>query len=408
MSGFIGAGFDAAEFAGADLFSRDADTVAAPALASLHDGGHYPDAGAFLHGWSTSRTLSSLMTTIWGGGVTVSIGINSSNLVALTMSGGVAFTVTPGSDDPWGWGGVIASSGGTAVGTLPWTRGPFELTTDARFSVTRGASTSNLPTYETIGQSLPTLCTGPSASDPDEVIAHLEEWDNDACDATLRRFRWHIDAEGRTVTSWPDVLTDIVSPTWISAALRRALGFTGSESEVLDATSGWYTLTSTYPARGVLIVRQGIAQLDPMVSVDNSAFDLGSGRVAGRPVTALHDFDVACTLRGGVGLDEAASAYRDEAEIYRTRVARYLHRGARCTIIPEWGDPRLGLSKMEQFAGGLTAAQFSTTRRADVGGIMGRRRCEVATDAPGSASLAFGSPRTSTGLRLKLRAMPVV
>jgi hypothetical protein len=59
------AGVDAAEWAGDVLFARNGVEVSAPALADLHDGGHYPDACALLTGWASYRTISATLTTTW-------------------------------------------------------------------------------------------------------------------------------------------------------------------------------------------------------------------------------------------------------------------------------------------------------------------------------------------------------
>lgn len=104
-------------------------------------------------------------------------------------------------------------------------------------------------------------------------------------------------------------------------------------------------------------------------------------------------------LDGAVGYAPANAAYADEAEIYRTRVAPLAYPGARATVLPEWGDPRLGMSLQQQLADevALIKAQ-SSSLRSDAGGIKGRRRCQVSEDSPRRSVLAFpgGRPRTQT------------
>ena len=92
---------DLAEFAGVTLFSRGRTNVAAPALASLHDGGHYPDAVAVLNGWSAYRPFYSALDAQCGTG-TMTAGIDTDGLFYLQTSGvgALTFTVTPGASDP--------------------------------------------------------------------------------------------------------------------------------------------------------------------------------------------------------------------------------------------------------------------------------------------------------------------
>ena len=102
--------------------------------------------------------------------------------------------------------------------------------------------------------------------------------------------------------------------TWMSSTFRDALGFTGDETAV--SSDGVYTLTGTYPARGVLVIRSGLAILNPVVRNYGFAHSQLSGRMSSRKVTTFKEIQVSATLRGGVGLSESRSAYEDEAEIY--------------------------------------------------------------------------------------------
>lgn len=398
------AGIDLAEFAGVTLFSRDGTNVAAPALASLHDGGHYPDAVAVLNGWSAYRPFYSALDAQWSGTGTMTAGIDTDGLFYLQTSGAGAltFTVTPGASDPWGWGGVVVATldGGAYVAkaTRPWTRGVFNAVTDAQFTITAALGVNEtVPLYESVVHSLPTWLCGPTAADADEVVECLEKWDNAANDSTSKRIRWGIDAEGRTFCSRPSGIGSAYAITWSSAAFRRLLGFTGSEAEV--TSGGVITLTSTYPAAGVLILRNGMAAGVPSRMNDGNAFRLQGGTVAGRLGASWREFEVQAILDGAVGYAPANAAYADEVEQYLHRVAPLLFPGARATILPEWGDPRRGKSLIQQLAEGDAQVKAqSAAIRSDAGGLKGRRRCQVSEDSARrhAASFPGGRPRTQT------------
>lgn len=407
------AGFDARAWAGVVLFSRNATNVSAPAVATLHDGGHYPDAMALLTGWASYLTLSTIVDTDWTGAGTFSAGIDEDGFFYLQGSDAAAtFTVTPGSDDPWGWGGVTASSafggGQRATATAPWTRGPFSCTTNARFTVTRaGPVTVTMPSSQSMVHTLPTWLSGPTTPDFDSVTECLDKWDNAATDAADKRYRWGIDADGRTFTSWPTAYGASVTVSWTSTTFRNALGFDGTETAVL--ANGIYTLTSTYPALGVQPLRNRLAQIDPAGANSGSALELTSGRIAGRQHRYARDLEIRFNLRGGVGITDT-SPYLDEVELYLRRVAPHLWRGARCTVVPDWSDPRMGRSLVAQFADGVASPLLQSPQvRGDAGAVMGRKRCEVSSDSADRVTLAFAPnrPRVRSGdVSMTLRILP--
>ena len=90
MSSAIMAGVDASEWAGVTLYTRNGTNVAAPALASMHDAGHYPDVMAILTGWASFRTLSAEVAAGWAGAGltgTPAFSINSAGFLTLTVTG---------------------------------------------------------------------------------------------------------------------------------------------------------------------------------------------------------------------------------------------------------------------------------------------------------------------------------
>lgn len=403
------AGFDALEWAGQTLFTRDGVTVAAPAVGSMHDGGHYPDAVGFLNGWGSYRTLAETINDTWGIDGTVTCGIDADDrfyVEVLNPAG--QLTLTPGPSDPWGWGGVRTSvtnlTSERLTASRRWTRGPVVADDEAVFIIDDGVGIETQPAHLSQAHSLPSYISGSGTMDADAVTACLEKWDNDACDGTSRRLKWGIDGEGRTFTSWPKFNFQAADkPTFTSASFRRALGFTGLESVVED--NDLYTLTSTYPARGVLIVRQGIATLDRGLTIRGASTEDAGGMVSGRKFMAGRDVDLSFSVRGGVGLAETLAPHRDEESQFLRRVAPHLWRGARVTVCPEWGDPRVGRSLVDQFEDADTPAAFSTTVRSEAGGVMGRFRAVVADDAAQSFAARFdGRTRSLTApLTLRLR-----
>jgi hypothetical protein len=413
MSSAILAGLDMSEWAGSTLYSRNATNVAAPALASMHDAGHYPDVMAMLTGWASFRTLSAEVAAGWAGAGltgTPAFSINSSGFLTLTVTGAaVPLTLYAGVTDPWGWGGTLNSvtSGGAEVitGTSRWTRGRFPATTQSLFTIDDGSGTGQFPSYQAYVHSLPTYLTTAGGADGDAVTECLEKWDNNAIDAGNKRMRWGIDAEGRVFTSWDADLGSSYTVTWVSASFRRMLGFTGDE--VAINALGVRMLTATYPPQGLLLMRSGLRVVDHAREHIGSALDLGSGRVAGRSRATWREVSVSADIVGGVGYVEANAAYLDEEQQLLHRVSPYLYPGARATLVPRWDDPRIGRSLHAQLAAGLTPAAQSTTLVSSTGAIVGRMRAEVATGADRTMRLAFasGAPRTRTSASWSLRAL---
>lgn len=392
-------GVDMAPFAGVTLFSCNGTDVDAPALATLHDGGHYPDMVALLNGWATYRTLSSTLDAQWSGSGSLSCGIDEDGYFYVQGTGVTgAFTCVPGVSDPWGWGGSVASvstgAGERATATQPWTRGTFDITTDAQFVINGilGVTETVPASGQVVVQSLPHLLTDAGSGDADGVVETLEKWHNAAVDSGTKRIKWGIDSEGRVFYSRPSGLGSGYAIAWegttLGAAFRRMLGFDGTETEV--TANGHTTLTGTYPARGVGIIRRGLATIDPATVGDAASVRLMSGRVAGRQLSTWREWDISFALRGAFGNTEASARYADEVGVWRYVVLPYLYSGCRVTVCPEWGDPRLDMPEIAQFVAGATSpVAGSALYRSEVGGVMGRKRCELGADADQRYALRF-------------------
>ena len=159
---------------------------------------------------------------------------------------------------------------------------------------------------ESVVRSLPTWLCGPTAADADEVVECLEKWDNAANDSTSKRIRWGIDAEGRTFCSRPSgigFLRNHVVERGVSAPARvHGVGGRGHEQRR-------HHVTSTYPAAGVLILRNGMAAGVPSrMKRRQRAFRLQGG-VAGRLAASWREFEVQAILDGAVGYAPANAAY---------------------------------------------------------------------------------------------------
>ena len=413
MSSAIMAGLDMSEWAGSTLYSRNGVTVAAPALVSMHDAGHYPDVMAMLTGWASFRTLSAEVAAAWAGAGltgTPALSINSNGFLQLSVTGAAGMlTLYAGVTDPWGWGGTLTSTtvGGAEVvtATQRWTRGRFPATTSSLFTVDDGGRLGQFPVYQTHVHSLPTYLTTAGGADGDAVTETLEKWDNNAVDGTNKRIRWGIDAEGRVFTSWDADLGAGYSVTWVSGTFKRMLGFTGDETAI--NALGVRMLTATYPPQGLLLMRSGLRVVDHAREHVGSALDLGSGRVAGRSRATWREVSVSADIVGGVGFAETNAAHLDEEQQLLHRVSPYLYPGARATLVPRWDDPRLGRSLHAQLAAGLAPVAQSTTLVSSTGAVIGRMRAEVATNAERTMRLQFasGAPRTRTSASWSLRAL---
>lgn len=406
-------GLDASAWAGVSVFTIGGSVVAVPAIASMHDGAHYPDAVAFLNGWSAARSLSSQIAAQWtaaGGAGTLSAGIDAASRVYVRLTGGSSgsFSVTPGASDPWGWGGVVTSvaAAGAQVATAPspWSRGTAYLDSSTQFTVAKGATSINAALYGGTHQGIPTVMLAPGTGDADAVTSCLEDWTNDARDNITRRIRWCIDGSGRVVASWPTATG--WSLTWTDTAFMRWLGFDGLELEADSA--GVRSLTASYVAPRTLIMRSGVEVANRSTETVGSALDLSSGRVAGRLVSTWRELTMSAQLQGGVGVPIAQAGYADEEMVFHARVAPFLAPGVRVTLCPQWSDPRVGYSIPDQVEDGVQVAAASAVYRSDVGGITGRHRCQASTsmDRRMTTTYATGVPRVVTRIGATLRRMP--
>lgn len=391
------AGFDGAGLVG-HVFNRGSYSVSVPATSSQVDGGRYWDALHFLNGYGVDAGLSAEAAAAWtaaGGAGTMSVGIDGAGLFYVHCTGAAAFTVTPGVQDPWGWGGVVAAvSSGTgkrATAGRAWDRGNVDVRTlVSQFTVTRtlgGAFAA--PAFAGLVQSVPTILRT-SATDYEGTDATLEHADNAATDATDKRVRWGIDNNGLTYVSRP---TAVSALTWASTAaaraLRFALGFTGAETESA-VSGGRYVLRSTYPALGVLMLRQGLTKIDARHDESGSVVSTTTGEAAGRVTGRARQYGIAFHLGGPM-------AGTDDEAIALERFLSVAGRGSYCSLYRRWGDPRRATTAARAFDG-TSAASVSESITSQLGGLEGRVRAYIGPESPPSVAFVYdpASPRVRT------------
>ena len=399
--GALLAGFDAAQWAGERLFSRDAP-VTAPA--DMPNSAYYPDAVSFLNGWGSQVDFNTWVNALWSLSRPGSwaFGVNASGLVVVAYVGPESpVNVIVLGRSAWGFAGVTALTGGAATATYPWARGTVTETSTTRMILQAGTEVLALPGL--VAQSIPTVFAA-AGSDADAVTETLEKWDNDANDPTDRRIRWGVDNEGRTFTSRPTGVADV---TWTDTAFAVALGFSGFETATTIGDN--HVTVSTWPALGVQVARNRLATIDYATTPRGAALDTLTGSVVGRPVQTLKDQLVTWNMAGGMGATETAAAFRGESELWRERNASRFFAGARVTVLPNLGDPRLGQSAAQQAGWHVTPVQQNEAITAISDGVMGRRRCQVAPGVGETAvQFAPNAPRfrTAAVASLRLRLLP--
>lgn len=382
--GAILCGFDAATLPGSP-YKRGATNTTIPATTSMFDGGRYRDAVAFLTGYGAPKDSAVELAALWAiistaGAGTMVMGIDENDRVYLQTSANEAFTVTPGASDPWGWGGVVSSvaygSGQRATATMPWTRGPLDVTVlVSQMVIEAGVGADVFPQHAARHHSLPGFLRYAAGDADDTSTACLEDWENDAQDNASRRIRWGIDADGHVFCSWPSPsIADLVwNANAAATAFRAALGFTGDETAG-SAVGGRKVLTAALPCPGVQVIRRGFSQRTPRRVNRGEASELLDGTVRGTRTSTGVEHVYELDLRGTL-------ATVDEERHFLRHVSPLLFPGAAVSMYGRWGDPRRARTIGES----RTGAAVETTDKSNVGqfgGLEGRRRLRV---APGSS-----------------------
>ena len=392
-------------------FYRGTNPVTLGATTGLHDGGRYPDALAFLHGYGsqTGQSIAEQLAALWasagGGAVAWEVGIDAADRVFIRApsTAFASFTVTASAGNCYGFAtGVTTSStvAGYRIVTAPsaWSRGnQYPSAAPNVLSINAGATTTALTSARTRVHSLPTAMRTSSTFDGTvSPLQSLERFDNDVGDNVQRRIRWGIDSDGRAWVSSPTV-----SPAFAffgsSSALawRRLLGFTGAEVGITGSLQT--TITATYPCPLVLMLWRGMTRYQCSAQNYDGAVTLADGRARGRHIGTATLHDVGYTLRGPTSqLDQEGQAL---ASFWPA-----IGRGQPCALMLDHGDPRRH-RWIESLQDGTAIAPFSadyTTQH-----LRGRVVARVAASAADVQTFVLDGARVRSGeLSLTLAEEP--
>lgn len=259
--------------------------------------------------------------------------------------------------------------------TADWTRGNLEGATFELDPATGLAFT--LPSVAYRAQDLPTLIRtrGDGYTDDNYPATCIEALDNAANDATHKRIRWGISADGLVWRARPSGVAAGLTWAGSSAAttLRRLLGFTGSESGV--TTGGLVVETATHPAAGVLTPSRPVEKVTTRDRWMGSALELSDGSVAYNTV----DQRTAYSLR--LYIDGPADRI-DRGIHYAERWLRYAPPGARVNWYQDFGDTRRAQRAVER--DDAYSLDYTIQRNGDGYGMLRVRRAAGSTKEDGA------------------------
>lgn len=170
----------------------------------------------------------------------------------------------------------------------------------------------------------------------------LEALDNATYDATLRRIRHYLDAEGHYCIAWPTSLS-LSAYTWLSTTMRDRLGFTGNlagDSEVPEDTVSAVGNVTVYRAARVMpgvlhTSRPWIRRPKRLGGERTDAERLLGGGAASAPVDQWEDLLFDFWLDG----PESPHTEDDLGAHWSRQVLRYAQLGAPLTVFVGQ-DPR--------------------------------------------------------------------
>jgi hypothetical protein len=334
--GALAAEFDARQWAGSVLYTRNsgAITVTAPA------------------GWGVFGDILDLLTGRGSGAppavdttnlanrvaattsTTVVASITPDDCISLRFTGGTSVVLAAGAGNAlWGFdpaGQVsVGGGGGTQVLTAPstWARGNQVLTA---IQLTRGGSSGSAPKPGITVHSLLDSLRDWGSADADDLnpTGNLSALDFTASGGSAE-VRWGVTADGhvfcsRVVSGYSDV-------SWVSTSFRDALGFTGLETAVVVGSHG--VTTATYPCPGLLTPSRPFDTIDRGMQARFGASLASNG---GAYVTAWLD-----RVTYGVALLLDGPADRIDRQDHMLRaVLPAMPPGARVTVYQDWGDYR--------------------------------------------------------------------
>lgn len=331
--GALAAEFDARQWAGSVLYTRDSGTFTVTAPAGW---GVFGDVLDMLTGRGSRSSgtdavnLASAASTATATPVVASI--TADDRIQLVFTGATSVVLSPSANNTqWGFdpAGQVstAGSGSTQVLTAVsgWTRGNISVT---RFNLIRGASNGLVPRVPglRVHSILDTVRAWGSA-DADDLnpTDNLCRLDFDA----PKYIRWGVTADGHVFCSRETLAVSDV--TWVSTSFRDALGFTGLETPVVDGVVS--TTTATYPCPGLLTPSRPFDTIDRGMQARFGASLASNG---GAYVTSWLD-----RVTYGVALLLDGPADRIDRQDHMLRaVLPAMPPGARVTVYQDWGDYR--------------------------------------------------------------------
>ena len=371
--GAIAAEFDARQWAGSVLYTRNsgAITVAAPA-----GWGVFGDVLDLLTGRGSGAppavdTTNLANRAAAATSTTVAASITPDDRISLRFTGGTSVVLAAGAGNAlWGFdpaGQVSVADGlGNQLLTAPstWTRGNQVL---AGIQLTRGGSSGSAPKSGITVHSLLDSLRDWGSADADDLnpTGNLSALDFTASGGSAE-VRWGVNADGhvfcsRATPSYSDV-------SWVSTSFRDALGFTGIETEVVVSARG--VTTATYPCPGLLTPSR------PFDRVTRGSTWLGGASLASNGGAYVTTWLERLPYNVEWYLDGPADRI-DRQDHYIRAVLPAMPPGARVTLYQDWGDYRRSIRTADTCnpATAPRPAPYSLLYTSQQDGAYGRLLC---------------------------------
>lgn len=378
--GALAASFDARQWAGVVLYTRNAGAIS---VSGPSDWGVYGDILDLLTGRGSGAppavdTVNLSNRAAAATATTVAASITADDRVSLLFTGATSVTLAAGAGNAlWGYdaAGQVSTSDGLGnqllIATSTWTRGNQTLTA---LGLTRGASSGDAPKAGITAHSLLDSLRSWGSADADDLnpTGNLSALD---FAAGTDEVRWGVTADGHVFCS--RVASGFSDVTWVSTSFRDALGFTGLEAGV---TVGSYTTTTaTYPCPGLITPSR------PFDRVTRGSAWVGGASLASNggaySTTVLDRLPYAAEWY----LDGPADRI-DRQDHYLRAVLPAMPPGARVTLYQDWGDYRRAVRTADTSNPAVAprVAPYSTLYTSQQDGAYGRLLCRR---DPGDASV---------------------
>lgn len=378
---------DAREWAGVDLWTEGASTIAAPAgwgffddaLAMLTARGSNPSAAGvnIAHGVDQALTAATSVT----------VAVTADDRIGILVGGlGGHFAMAAGADNAAlgfnvaGQTSITVGSSEYLLATSTWVRGPV---------------TSVAPT---IGDG---VTSGPLVA-PAVYRAHgpmdmVRPWGSGDLDdaypttnlSAIGEARWGIDASGRVWRARQTSTTSALS--WNSITFRNFLGFTGQEAEATPAT-GLSVLTATYPCTGLLCPTRPF----DIVARNREHVGAAARTSDGGWYSSTWLDHLGYTLRGYL---DGPADQRDLQDHYLRRVLQYMPPGGALNVYQQWPF-QTRRARRSSGVGSQQVPQYSSLYDGQADGTYGRLLCRRSGATPNTVFVADWPGRV-------LRRLPV-